>query len=182
MTDDLAAIVRDLQDRRDIHDCLMRYCRGLDRLDRDLVRSAYHDGAIDDHGDFVGPVEGFLDHVFAFQTTAQLRTQHHITNHVCEIDGDVAHAESYFLFRSHNAFDPIYFFASGRYVDRFEKRAGRWGIVERVCIVEVRDEGVAPTGTEEDGGFFPPRRDPRDVSYQRPLRVVRARFTSSAKD
>jgi hypothetical protein len=36
----------------------------MDRLDRELVRSAYHDDAIDDHAAFVGPVERFLDWAF----------------------------------------------------------------------------------------------------------------------
>ena len=35
-------------DREAITDCLYRYTRGIDRLDRDLVRSAYHDDAVDD--------------------------------------------------------------------------------------------------------------------------------------
>ncbi|NKU63753.1 nuclear transport factor 2 family protein [Rhodococcus hoagii] len=29
-------------DRQQIHDVVLRYCRGIDRLDFDLVRSAYH--------------------------------------------------------------------------------------------------------------------------------------------
>jgi hypothetical protein len=32
----------------------MRYSRGIDRLDRDMLLSAYHPDAIDDHGMFVG--------------------------------------------------------------------------------------------------------------------------------
>ena len=38
----------------------------MDRLDRELARSAYHDDAIDEHGGFVGPVDGFLDWAFAY--------------------------------------------------------------------------------------------------------------------
>lgn len=36
----------ELLDRTEILDCIHRYARGMDRLDRELVRSAYHDGAI----------------------------------------------------------------------------------------------------------------------------------------
>src|SRR5262249_48937285 len=50
-----------LLDRAEILDCIHRYTRGIDRHDRQLVRSAYHDGAIDEHGGFVGPVDDFLD-------------------------------------------------------------------------------------------------------------------------
>ena len=38
-----------------IRQAALRYCRGVDRLDAELMRSAYHDDATDDHGVFVGP-------------------------------------------------------------------------------------------------------------------------------
>lgn len=36
-----------LEDRAEIRECMMRYARGMDRRDRELLRSAYHDGAVD---------------------------------------------------------------------------------------------------------------------------------------
>ncbi len=92
MTDDIAAIVRELKDRQEIFDCLLRYCRGVDRCDREAVRSAYHPDAIDDHGDYVGDVEGFIDWAFDYHTRYQLRTLHSISNHLCELDGDIGRA------------------------------------------------------------------------------------------
>jgi SnoaL-like domain len=50
---ELAAKVRELTDRAEIHECMMRYARGMDRRDREVLRSAYHDGAFDDHVDVV---------------------------------------------------------------------------------------------------------------------------------
>jgi hypothetical protein len=47
---DIAAIT-------DVH---LRYRRGIDRMDWDLVRSCYHPGATDDHGPFRGSVEQFI--------------------------------------------------------------------------------------------------------------------------
>jgi hypothetical protein len=41
---------------------LQRYARGVDRVDRDLLRSCYHPGAIDDHGRYLGDVEGFMSY------------------------------------------------------------------------------------------------------------------------
>ncbi len=41
-------------DREAIRDCLLRYARGVDRFDRELIVSAFHPGAIDVHGKFVG--------------------------------------------------------------------------------------------------------------------------------
>ena len=177
MASDIEAMIRELKDRQEIYDCLMRYCRGIDRLDREMLLSAYHPDAMDDHGPFVGPVEAFADHVFALHTTHQQRTQHHITNHRCEIDGDVAQAESYYIFRSLNKVPPLYGVSSGRYLDRLEKRAGRWAIAERICVVDIRSDDWAPTGTEGDADYMPVRRDKTDISYLDPMRVDRARFT-----
>lgn len=177
MDENLAAIVHEMKDRHEIYDCVLRYCRGIDRLDREMLLSAYHPGAIDDHGTFVGPVEQFWDYVHALHHTYQHRTQHHITNHRCEIDGDVAHGESYYIFRSLNKQAPLHTNASGRYIDRFERRGGRWAIAERVCLVEIRNDHWAPTGFEGDEDYLPATRDRGDTSYQMPLAIDRARFT-----
>jgi SnoaL-like domain len=172
-----AALLREMKDRQEIYDCLMRYCRGIDRLDRELLLSAYHPDAADDHGTFVGKVEGFADYAFDLHTRYQLRTQHHITNHICEIDGDVAHAESYYIFRSLNTQAPLHTTASGRYLDRLERRNGRWAIADRICLVDIRNDHWAPTGTEGDADYMPNYRNRTDTSYQRPIRVDRSRFT-----
>lgn len=179
MTDDIAAMVREQKDRQDIYDCIMRYCRGVDRLDRDILLSAYHPDGIDDHGEYVGPVEGFADYVFNLHGNAQQRTLHHVTNHHCVIEGDTAHAETYFLFYGLNTVAPLYALASGRYLDRFEKRAGHWAIAERICVVDIRNDVWAPTGHEGDELYMPSRRDRTDPSYMHPLYVDRSRFTSA---
>ena len=46
--------VSHLEAASEIYDCMMRYARGVDRRDHDLLRSAYRDGAVDDHVGFVG--------------------------------------------------------------------------------------------------------------------------------
>ena len=77
MDAETTALVRELKDRQEIYDCLMRYCRGIDRLDRDMLLSAYHPDAVDDHGVYVGGVEGFATHVFALHFGMQHYTQLH---------------------------------------------------------------------------------------------------------
>ena len=67
------ARLQELCDRADIFDCMYRYARGIDRIDRELLRSAYHDDAVDDHVGFVGPVDDFIDWPFAYHAT-QTRT------------------------------------------------------------------------------------------------------------
>ncbi len=173
----LAAMVRELKDRQEIYDCIMRYCRGIDRLDRAMLLSAYHPDAVDDHGTYVGGVEGFADHVFALHFGMQHFTQHHITNHRCELDGDIAHCESYYLFRCLNREVPFYCHSSGRYIDRFERRDGKWAIAERICLVEARDDNWGPEGMEVNSAYVEAKRDAGDVSYMRPLKIDRSRVT-----
>jgi hypothetical protein len=89
--------LRQLTDRMEIHDCMQRYARGIDRQDRALLRSAYHDDAVDDHVGFVGPVEDFIDWAFAYHAM-QTRYQHYLLNHTADVNGDEAHAETSYLF------------------------------------------------------------------------------------
>ncbi|MGD1110313.1 MAG: nuclear transport factor 2 family protein, partial [Mycobacterium sp.] len=97
MDTELREQVNRLTDRAEIYDCMQRYARGIDRRDRALLRSAYHDGAVDDHVGFVGAVDDFIDWALAYHST-QTRHQHYLLNHTVDIDGGVAHAETYYLF------------------------------------------------------------------------------------
>ena len=73
----LAADVRYLKDRADILDCMNRYTRGADRLDRALLLSAYHPDATDDRGAFTGGPEARVDWLLAYLGTLD-HTSHHI--------------------------------------------------------------------------------------------------------
>src|ERR1700677_3411146 len=99
----------------------------MDRFDRDLVLSAYHPDAIDDHGIFVGGPQEFVDWAMALHRSHSM-TQHILANHTCELEGDVAHAETYFLVAwLDREMKPLYHIG-GRYIDRLERRNGRWAI------------------------------------------------------
>lgn len=175
MTDpELLAEVRRLGDRADIRDCIERYARGMDRRDRALLRSAYHDGAIDDHVGFVGEVDAFIDWAFAYHGT-QTRYQHYLLNHSADVDGDAAHAETYYLFVGTDREPANHMTLSGgRYVDRLERRDGRWGIVARVCVVEWITESSSLITDDVIGmltSVQAPTKDRTDPSYLRPLTV-----------
>lgn len=167
--------VRRLADRADIRDCIERYARGMDRRDRDLLRSAYHDGAIDDHVGFVGDVDDFIEWAFAYHST-QTRYQHYLLNHTADVDGDTAHAETYYLFVGTDREPANHMTISGgRYVDRLERRDGRWAIAARVCVVEWITESSSSI-TEDVIGMLSavqaPTKDRGDPSYRRPLTVA----------
>src|SRR5262249_11432964 len=57
---DMDGDVRALLDEQAIRRVLARYCRGIDRLDQDLVRSCYHPDATEAHGTFTGGLEEYL--------------------------------------------------------------------------------------------------------------------------
>ena len=180
--------IQDLRDRERIKDCIYRYCRGADRLDREVMLSAYHPDAIDEHGKFVGTAAEFVDWALAQHIDAHLSTQHFVGNHLCEIDGDVAHAETYFMFVAMNKRGKIMQMNGGRYIDRFERRNGNWAIAYRICLRDWANLDERPdmndltsfTSTrailsDEVRAFMnggpASRRDRTDPSYQRPLRA-----------
>lgn len=132
-----------LEARAEIFDCIQRYARGMDRRDRPLLRSAYHDDAVDDHVGFIGQVEDFIDWAFAYHST-QTRYQHYLLNHTAEVNGDEAHAETYYLFVGTDREPANHMTLSGgRYIDRLERRGDRWAIVDRVCVVEWNAESTS---------------------------------------
>src|SRR5271168_2501653 len=120
-TPDMIAYIREAADRQAILDCLHRYTRGVDRADRALMLSAYHEDAKDEHGVANLGAADFVDWAIKWHGAFQTRHQHIITNHTVELSGDVAHGETYYTFWGINREGPPTL-AFGRYIDRFEKR------------------------------------------------------------
>jgi hypothetical protein len=177
-----------LEDREAIRDCLARYSRGVDRLDRELIISAYHPDAIDDHGKFIGSPAELADWVLGMHTSAHIAHQHALLQQSCEVDGATAHTETYFMFIGVNREGPPISISGGRYIDRLERREIGWRILRRLCIRDwaLIDHRLNPadlsslTATShllsaEVRRFMnagpAPRRDHSDPSYQRPLDV-----------
>lgn len=125
----------DLVAKQDIHEAVMRYCRGIDRLDMALVRSAYHSGGTDHHDGFEGSVEEFVAWVEPLLTTLD-GTRHEVANHLSEVAGVKAVAESYVVARHWGSSRSMNFTTGIRYVDHFEKQDGVWAIVERFAVHE----------------------------------------------
>lgn len=174
--DELIATVRMLADRQAIRDCIYNYCRAMDRMDRELLLAQYHEDAIDDHGLFVGKREEFADWAFAYHAQCQHSTQHIVTNHTCELDDDIAHAETYWMMAAMNVQGAPLSLGGGRYIDRFERRAGHWAIATRKCLLDWSGApGEVPMPQAALDAFMGagmPARDRSDPSYERPLKVA----------
>jgi hypothetical protein len=171
--------LREIIDRSEIWQVLQRYGRGLDRFDRELVRSCYFDDAIDDHDNFVGKVDDFIE--WANETSGYFVSHHHgVMNHSCELDGDNAYCETYYLFTGVAA-KPPHALSIGRYIDHFQRRNGEWRIANRVTIIEgnfeLTDSRIAAEypSAYGPGERQPATRDRNDVSYHRPPRPRRPR-------
>ena len=130
--------VADFVDRQQIQDLMNRYARGVDRNDWPLVRACYHDDAHDDHGLYSGGVDGLM--TFLARTAALfVSTSHQLGNHLARISGDHARAETSCLtwYRRVDRQGRHRSIAQGvRYLDQYERRAGRWAIAHRVVVLD----------------------------------------------
>ena len=155
--------------KQEITDLVGRYMTGLVRLDRDLLRSTFHDDANTDYGFFQGGPDAFVD--MAYNALCDHLANHHMIGQVnIEVEGEVAFGEVYF-----QAFHRIVvegeerdLFISGRYIDRYEKRDDEWKIAFRS---EVNDWSRNDPATD---GYFAQTPDglrgarfPDDALYHR---------------
>ena len=135
---DRDAAIDELLAKQEIRDALMRYSRGIDLLDPDLVKSAYHPDAYDDHGTFKGNAFEFAEHVMVGLSNLTC-TEHFLGNSHIEVDGDRAYSETYHVayHRIPASDDGVAtdFTWGGRYVDVFERRdGGPWLILHRTVV------------------------------------------------
>lgn len=168
----LEAKMQEMQDRQAIFDCIKRSARGNDRFDTELVASSFHDDAIHDNGRQRVEAKGCGEHANAAHGMLFDANLHNVTMHICEIDGDVAHTESYSLGLFLDKGGETGRALAGRYIDRLERRDGEWRIAVRRTTVEVAIEGKAalPGGIALNGSnYLKGHRDRTDLSYARPL-------------
>jgi len=163
--------IEDVIARAEIGELLVRYCRGIDRLDWDLVRSCFWPDGIADYRAF--GLTGTPDALVAFlQAPAAMpaltRTMHVLSNHTIALDADRARSEAYCMAHHEGGaghiWDGRFAVTWLRYLDRWERRDGRWAILHREVAVE-----WGLTLDVEQWAPFPPdalgRRDRADRSY-----------------
>lgn len=152
----------------EIRQVLYRYCRGVDRGDVELLKSVYHPDAIDHHGPFVGPGFEFAPWVVGEIGKLKLPEQHHITNVLIEVEGDVARVESAYLALHPEgpAENDTFVLVSGRYLDHFELRGEHWKIAERHVTIDSARPLYPADQWEGQAAFLQPAFDKNDPSYQ----------------
>jgi len=139
------ALLQQVADRQAITDLIYRYCRSMDRIDAELGYSVWHEDGIADYGEgiYQGSGRGFIDWVCDSHRRMLVHT-HQLANIVIDLDGDRAGSESYVTatlrLEVEGQLKQITTWC--RYVDRWSRRDGRWGIDKRVTIIdmdEIRD-------------------------------------------
>ena len=161
--------LQELLDKQALRELALTYCRACDRRDFALLRSLYHDEAIDDHGAmFCGSADEFvawLPQVMrAFEATA-----HSISNALYVIRQDEAQGELYTTayHRTHppQARDIV---IGGRYLDRYQRHGGAWKFMHRSLALDwCRVEPVDPQTYREFAAGAPPgRAGAADPSYR----------------
>jgi hypothetical protein len=161
--------LRALKDRAAIFECVNRYTRAIDRHDVELIRSVFHPGAFANYGDFLGGVEAFIEWVNGGHSQATQGHTHNATSHTCEIDGDVAHAETYVIVVLRAADGEPLRIGGGRYLDRLERRNGEWRIALRRVVMEWRCRADSGPWIGSRRGYPAGTWDKTDLSYRRPL-------------
>lgn len=164
-----------MMSKLEIQEVLMRYARGVDRADEDLLKSCYHSDAIEEHGSaYAGPAFEYIEG--AVVRIRQMGTMcHYICNIHISLEGELAYTEAYVLTfarmtRDGENFDTL---TGGRICDRFERRDGEWKIAHRKMAFDWNRD--MPSNEGWCLGLFDPG-DPRmvmgtktdeDLSYKR---------------
>ncbi|MBY0511363.1 MAG: nuclear transport factor 2 family protein [Rhodospirillaceae bacterium] len=157
-------------DKSQLADLVLTYCRACDRRDFALVRTLYHDDAIDEHGHmFTGTPDEFV--AWLPKAMSQFAaTIHHVTNMLFIVDGDKAQGEIYTIAYHRTPMpDAQEIIIGGRYLDHYEKRNGVWKFSKRGLACDsserraVDEEAYRTFAAGAQAG----RTDHDDPSYQR---------------
>jgi hypothetical protein len=173
-----------IADRMAIQDLMYRWCRSVDRLDFDLMRSVFHPDAFDNHGAFQGGVEELVAWIQERHRNITF-SAHRLGNMLIEFAGpDLALVETYLETVQRYPADGKEGLAqlSGgqqgapgaaavlnsyvRYVDRVERRNREWRIANRVVVQDwKRISDLPPDEWMPTPGWPTGRRDRDDPVY-----------------
>ena len=127
------------EDRRQIRDVIESWAIWRDSGDWDNFRTCWHDDAIMNATWFQGSFEQFIANARkAFDKGGAYFSVHFLGGTSISLKGDRAIAQTKMMISSRDELDgaDCDVVCTGRFYDFFEKRAGRWAIVERQPIYE----------------------------------------------
>ena len=169
---DSQAQLAQLLAKQEITELMFRYCRGVDRLDMELVRSCYQPDATDSHGSFHGTVDEYLawSERLLRRYTGSVHTLMNILIELAPEPGDDsatqwARSEAHGVARhwTEGGLPELNLSVGFRFIDDICRRdGGPWLIQRRVATTEwVREEQFRPF----DERFLRGIRDRSDPLY-----------------
>ncbi len=173
-----------MADRMAIQDVMYRWCRSVDRLDYDGIRSVFHPDGIDRHGPFNGTVEELIEWIRNRHRTIPF-SMHAISNMLIEFAGpDLALVETYVRTTQRYPAEAkeslaqltggqagaeghgADLFTCSRYIDRFERRDGQWRIRLRTLVQDWKQVVAVPADAPKPlEGWRVGRRDSQDPIF-----------------
>jgi len=160
-----------LEAKDEITSALLRYTRGIDRLDGEMVQSAFHPGALCvDYGAEPMAIEDFVTYAIPRLGEAYSATQHRVSNVAIEFDEGHRRAvcEAYVLafhVQETDSGQKLHTF-NGRYIDRCEHSEDGWKIAMRTLRVDW--SRIEPLGESMGGAWVESGRDRGDAVYKKP--------------
>lgn len=147
------AILEQVEAKQALHTLNTRFSRALDRMDRNLMKSLWVDGAQVDIGIHQGDAQDFAAEVT--NDNGRLESSFSsISNEYFEVEGDRANGELYVINVSTvvEGGEKTDLLIGGRYLDRYQKVDGDWKIASRTFV---HDWNMShPTTAIWDEGLF----------------------------
>jgi hypothetical protein len=146
--------------KQSLHELVAAFSRAADRLDAPAMAALFHPDATVDSGVVCGPPDYFATEFVRWVREHARVIFHSVSNELFRIEGARASGESHVLAvsrlngtvatggRDHDVL------TAGRYLDRFEQRAGEWRFTARRFVL---DYSIAH---EADQNFFSSRLTP----------------------
>ncbi|MEM9744089.1 MAG: nuclear transport factor 2 family protein [Pseudomonadota bacterium] len=162
----------EVADRLAIMELSGRYMRGLDRLDADAFRGLFWDDAHLEYGIYSGGPAEFI--AFCLEALKSHGANQHMLGQIIidfdEAEPDTAFGEVYYQAYHRTQDDSGSdrdLFISGRYVDRYERRGGRWAIAYRSELVDWTRDDPASDQWFAGSAMIRGARKPDDPLYDR---------------
>jgi len=165
-----SAALDELLSKQAITELIYKYPRGLDRLDRDILLSVGHPDARVEFGK--SPFPSWAAYVDWLLEAHQpmLGNNHRITNILIEVRGDSAVSESsgtatlLVAIKGSDDFEERWMHS--RYLDKWARRNGRWGITHRQTVIDYRRVSIVSGADVRSRYQIEPRRGRDDPSYK----------------
>ncbi len=147
--------LRLLLDKQACNETLTRYCRALDWLDEEALKTVFTPDADVDYGFFKGRGDAFITAVMEIERSF-LRRWHFVANAIIQVSGDTAEGECYGLaagvsMKEGRTVTDVF---GGRYLDRLVRRGEGWIISRRVYVLDWQRSFEAEAGAEAMSGLM----------------------------